>query len=193
MDIYDRQKTLNINTDLTVSVIGCGGIGFWVSKFLAMSGVNNLYIYDPDIIEVSNLNRLDVPESFLGRNKVDVVKLIINSIRPMASVISFPFKYSKFTAEKTDWVIDCTDNVDTQIVNQEIADSLGSRYVKAGYDGTRVSISDRVGEWGESSGGYTIIPSWVCPAVVVATLVVAKVLKYENKELSTDISKLYIV
>lgn len=192
-ELYDRQKSLELDYTMSVSVIGCGGVGYWVAKYLAMSGIEKLYLFDPDVLEESNLNRIDLPVSCLGMNKADATGLVINDIRPMTSVICFPFKYLKHTAIKTTWVIDCTDKIDAQILNQEIAHGLGCKYVKAGYDGTRISVSDCVGEWGESAGGYTVIPSWVVPASIVAAMTVAKVMKFKDKELSADISRMFIV
>lgn len=192
-DIYDRQKSLKLDTNISVTVVGVGGVGYWVAKYLAMSGIEKMYLFDPDVLEETNLNRIDLSVEYLGKNKADIARDMINVIRPMASVISFPFKYLKHTAVKTSWVIDCTDKVDAQILNQEIAHSLGAKYVKAGYDGTRISVSDCVGEWGESAGGYTIIPSWVVPASIVAAMVVAKVMKFKDKELSSDISRMFLV
>jgi len=55
MGIYDRQEAFKLNTDITVSIVGCGGIGYWVAKLLAMSGVEKLYLYDADVIEETNL------------------------------------------------------------------------------------------------------------------------------------------
>lgn len=192
-ELYDRQKSLELDYTISVSVVGTGGVGYWVAKYLAMSGIEKMYLYDPDVLEETNLNRIDLTIESLGKNKADITRDMINVIRPMASVISFPFKYLKHTAIKTDWIIDCTDKIDSQILNQEIANNLGSKYVKAGYDGTRISISDSVGEWGESAGGYTIVPSWVVPASIVAAMTVAKIMKFNTKELSTDISRMFIV
>ena len=30
MGLYDRQKDIKINTNQTLTVVGCGGIGYWV-------------------------------------------------------------------------------------------------------------------------------------------------------------------
>ena len=54
MSFYDRQESLQLKTP-SITVVGAGGIGFWVSKFAAMSGIEKIYIFDPDTIEESNL------------------------------------------------------------------------------------------------------------------------------------------
>lgn len=190
MGLYERQRQFELYTSRSVTVVGCGGVGYWVAKFLAMSGMDKIYLFDPDTIEEHNLNRLDVPERFIGRNKADVTKLAVKTVRPMCSVHAFPYKLQAHTFPKTDWLVDCTDNLDSQIKNQKIADESGSNYVKSGYDGYGITINNRVGEWGEAQDGYVIEPSWVVPAVTVAALTVAKITRFVNSEIATTIPRL---
>jgi len=189
-NLYDRQKKINLNIPENVAVVGCGGIGFWVGKFLAMSGVENITLFDPDTIEEHNLNRLDVPMRFIGKNKSDVAKQAILSVREDCTVYAYPYKFFD-TQTNFNWIIDCTDNSESQMNNQEIAKTIGSRYFKAGYDGEGFGIHNTIAEWGESTNGYTIVPSWVCPAVIVASLAVAKVLKYHDAECISSIKHLF--
>jgi hypothetical protein len=65
------------------------------------------------------------------------------------------------------------------------------KYIKSGYDGTHISINDKIAEWGESQDGYRIVPSWAVPAIIVASLTVAKIMKYNTFELGTDISNIF--
>ncbi len=189
-ELYKRQETLKLNIPNKVAVVGCGGIGYWVAKFLAMSGVEELHLYDPDTLEEHNLNRLDIPYRMLGKNKADVTKIAILSLRDEATIYAYPFKFSDLE-KGYDWVIDCTDDGKSQIVNQEIAKNLGSKYFKAGYDGEGFGIHNTVAEWGESTDGYTIVPSWVVPAVTVAALAVAKVMKYHDAECISSMEHLF--
>ena len=193
MGLYDRQKTLGININQSLTVVGCGGIGFWVCKYAAMSGIEKIYAFDPDIIDETNLNRLDVPAKFIGRNKADVAKIVVNTIRPECTFYSMPFKFNDSHDLNTDWLIDCTDNSDAQIENRKIARTQGIRYVKLGYDGTHVSINDELAEWGEAPDGYQIIPSWVIPSSIIAAMGVAKILKYNDKEMSCDIERMFVI
>ena len=190
MDLYNRQETLKLNTDHRVAVVGCGGIGYWVAKFLAMGGIEHIELFDPDTLEDHNLNRLDIPFRFIGQNKADVTKQAILSIRENITVYSYPFKFNDLSS-KFDWVIDCTDDGNSQIINQDLAKKMGAKYFKAGYDGEGFGIHNTVAEWGESTDGYTIVPSWVVPAVIVASLAVAKVMKYPDKEVISSVDKLF--
>jgi len=192
MGIYDRQKdVLNIDSMPVVTVCGCGGAGYWVAKLLAMSGVDKMYLFDPDVIDETNLNRLDLPIGSIGINKAAAVKKVINHLRPACTVYTMPFNFKESMYSHSNYIVDCTDNMKSQLEIQETADKYGATYVKAGYNGTHISIHNRVGEWGESPDGYTITPSWVVPSVIVASLTVAKILKSYTKELSLDISKIF--
>lgn len=192
MGLYDRQETLKLNDNISLTVVGAGGIGFHVTKFAAMSGIKSIYVFDPDVIEDHNLNRLDVPERFLGKNKADIAATVVRVLRPNCSVYPRPFVFRDFNYTKTDWIVDCTDNFEAQQNNQKIAKDTGTKYCKAGYDGLSMSINDSVAGWdvGETQDGYTITPSWVVPATIVAALTVAKIMKYGDREMSGSISDL---
>ena len=197
MSFYERQDLIEgINNDIKVLVVGAGGIGFHVAKLLAMSGVEEIYVFDPDVLEESNLNRLDITTDFVGRNKADIVKEVIKSLRPNCRVRSFPFPLKDHTYPKNvDWVIDCTDNHAAQIANQDMASKNGAKYLKAGYDGERMSLNDRVATWdvGETQDGYRVTPSWAVPAIIIASLAVGKVLKYHGGEMGCHLKEFYNV
>jgi tRNA A37 threonylcarbamoyladenosine dehydratase len=191
-EIYKRQEALKINSSQSLCIVGCGGVGYWVAKYAAMSGITTLYLYDDDTFEEHNLNRIDLPIDVIGKNKAQVTKAIINEIRPLATVYSFPFKLNDRNLMKADWLVDCTDRISSQTINQELAKRNGMKYVKVGYDGVHITISNVVAEWGEDVDGYTIIPSWVVPASVVAALAVGKIMKYTYGEVSMNIKDIFI-
>lgn len=190
MDLYNRQEKLKLTVPKKVAVVGCGGIGYWVAKFLAMSGCEHIELFDPDTLEEHNLNRLDIPLKYIGKNKADITQAAIQELREDCTCYAYPFKFSDLNTG-FEWVIDCTDNSDSQMVNQELARKMGAKYFKAGYDGEGFGIHNTIAEWGESTDGYTIVPSWVCPAVIVASLAVAKVMKYHDMECISSVKHLF--
>jgi len=191
MNLYTRQSTLDLKQNQSITIVGCGGIGYWVAKFAAMSGIDPIYLFDPDTFEEHNFNRIDLQTKFIGRNKADITRAMINTLRKECDVYAFPYEYSELSAEKTDWVIDCTDKYAAQLKNQSIAENIGARYFKAGYDGEGFSIHNSVAEWGDAEDGYQVVPSWVVPATIVAALAVGKVMKYDTKEVISSVSELY--
>ena len=62
---YKRQQKLDLNVKQSVTIVGCGGIGAWVAIFAAMSGIEDIILFDPDILESHNLNRLPFPEKWI--------------------------------------------------------------------------------------------------------------------------------
>jgi len=189
-DLYKRQEKLKLTVPKKVAVIGCGGIGYWVGKFLAMGGCEHIELFDPDTIEEHNLNRLDIPMKYIGKNKADVTQAAIQALREDCTCYAYPFKFNELNTG-FDWIIDCTDDGKSQLINQELARKQGAKYFKAGYDGEGFGIHNSIAEWGESTNGYTIVPSWVCPAVIVASLAVAKVMKYYDAECISSVKHLF--
>lgn len=196
MSVYDRQDRIEgIDKSLKLLIIGAGGIGFWAAKFFAMSGISEITIFDPDTLEESNLNRLDLTYEYVGKNKAAIVKDVIAEIRPECKVRALPFPVKAHTFPKdVDVVVDCTDSFKSQLEHEKMAKEYGIPYKKIGYDGTRISISNTIPLWdtsNEDADGYRTTPSWVVPAVVVAALGVGSVMKYFGKEMGCDLSDLY--
>ena len=189
--LYKRQKKLNLNTNQSITIAGCGGVGAWVAIYAAMSGIEDIYLFDNDVWEVHNLNRVPFPAKYLGKNKAVSTKAYIDILRPDANVKAFHFILQEFALTKTDWLIDCTDDFKVQKKHQQIANSRGMRFMKVGYDGLHISIHNRVAEWGKETEGYTIVPSWVVPAATIAALAVAKIIKFPSQEISCNIQSLF--
>ena len=197
-DMYDRQNRLELDTDKNIVVIGCGGIGWHVAKNLAMTGVTKITVFDDDVIEIHNLPRLDVPMTCLGKNKSSLLEKFVKQMRPDANFTGYPFKFNPdlINLDETDIIIDCTDRHDVQLENLKIANDNEIQYVKSGYDGNHITISNTIPLWDvkpeRTEGGYTIIPSFICPASIVAALTVNKVLTNSSNEISCNLTDLYI-
>lgn len=193
--LYNRQETLGLNVDQKVVVVGAGGIGFHVTKMLAMSGIKNIFVFDTDTFEEHNLNRIDCPTDCIGMNKADAVKMFVEQMRPDCYIKSFPYIFnpSFVNIGEIDWIVDCTDVHDAQVNHQRIADQNGIKYQKAGYDGEGMSLNNRVGMWdtGDTPDGYQVTPSWVVPTMIIAALAVGKVLKYTDGEMGCTLKDFY--
>ncbi|NUT53574.1 MAG: dinucleotide-utilizing protein [Saccharothrix sp.] len=75
MDLAPRTTTWDAQLALRqarVTVVGVGGVGSTAALALAVSGVGALHLIEPDVVELSNLNRqILYTEQDLGRPKVD--------------------------------------------------------------------------------------------------------------------------
>lgn len=81
----DEQRTLE------AAVVGFFGLSVGshaVTTWLLESRANCLKIIDPDIIDGTNLNRLRLPWSSIGRSKAEVTQEILSAINPQATIIA---------------------------------------------------------------------------------------------------------
>lgn len=69
-------------------VVGVGGAGSWVLQSLTLAGVGHIEIVDPDVIDVSNLNRQVLYRAVdAGRAKVDVAVDRCRELNPDVTVV----------------------------------------------------------------------------------------------------------
>ncbi len=198
-DLYDRQQALNLNIPDSVTIAGCGGIGSWVAITAAMSGVPKLYLFDPDVMEEHNRNRLPFCQGSLNRPKVEVVRDFIYGIRPEAIVVAIPERLEGIFLEVqlsvSSYIIDCTDSPKAQFAIYNACKARAVPFIRAGYDGTHITVTSNVSGWIKTDveeEQYTVRPSWAVPSMVVAALAVGKMEKYPTQEVSLDISEIGI-
>jgi len=196
--LYSRQQELELNIPPEVTIVGCGGIGSWVAIYAAMTGVDTLYLFDPDVVENSNRNRLPFCEGAIGRPKVEVVADFIHALRPDIKVFGIRDKMTEIILEAKfatfgGYLIDCTDSPKTQIMLYRKCKDHLYPYIRAGYDGTSIMVTSHVSGWikvDSEEEHYQINPSWVVPASIVAALAVAKMVKFPIQEVGLDISEI---
>lgn len=196
-EIYNRQNQLNLRIPDTVTVVGCGGTGFWTAIFLAMSGVEHLILIDNDSIETSNLNRLPIQPDKVGFKKVTALEGYIKTLRPEIRI-----ECQEKRIETTNScqilrgsVFCCTDNLKSQQLICAYCRKNHLRYQRIGYDGLVLNVSKAFPlsfkEEEENQPGYTITPSWVVPAAVAAGLGVFSKL-FKELSIMDNLAKLNI-
>lgn len=201
--LYDRQRTLNLNTPTAVTVAGLGGIGAWAAIDLAMSGVPQLYLFDPDVMEESNRNRLPFCQGSLNRPKAEVVRDFIMAIRPDCLCTAVQDKlagiFLEIQLQVSNYILDCTDSPRSQFQIYNACKTKGVRYVRAGYNGTGMTVTGHISGWvksanhdGEEQANYAVAPSWVVPAQIVAALAVGKIMKWTDQEVACDVGDIGI-
>jgi molybdopterin/thiamine biosynthesis adenylyltransferase len=195
-NLYQRQIPLQLSVPQAITVIGCGGIGSWVAIDAAMSGVDTIFLFDPDIMEEHNRNRLPFCQGSLNRPKVEVVRDYILAIRPQCNVIAIQERLDGILLEIQLKLgipfIECTDSPKSQIQLYNECKKHNVHFIKAGYDGTHITVTSNVSGWIKAAAEetYAIAPSWVVPAQIVAAVAIAKLMKYPTQETSLDISEI---
>lgn len=195
--IYERQRLIEgLEIPEVASVVGCGGTGFWTALLLAMSGVKELILIDTDIVEVSNLNRLLLQESSVGKKKAEALKELISGIRKEIRIeiqdmrIEKPIDCQILRGD----IFCCTDNLKSQQIICAYCKKNELAYQRIGYDGTILNVSKTFPlslKDADDERGYTVTPSWVIPAVFAAAAGVSS-RAYKELCLMDDIGKLHI-
>lgn len=173
--LYQRQTLIEeVQPPTSVIVVGLGGIGSYVAIELAMIGVKQLILIDPDMVEESNRCRVLFKTDQVGMYKTDAIRENIYSLRDGVEVISIPKHtdeipkiYHQFIKEDA-MLIDCRDNV------EEFPSYFPKPTIKAGYDGLEGTIHtspvyDSIMGIGEDA--YRKVPSYCVSASLMAQCV----------------------
>ena len=139
----DQEKL----ADRRVLVVGCGGLGGYVTELLARVGVGRLTIVDGDVFEESNLNRqLFCTTETIGKSKAAAAKERIFAVNPLVTCEAISEFLTGENADRIleghDIVVDALDNADTRALLLEAAARAGIPMVHgaiAGFQG-RVSV-----------------------------------------------------
>ena len=111
-----------------ISIVGVGGLGSIVAEHLIHMGFHEINLIDPDVLEMSNLNRVVgayYEDAEQKRSKVDVVKRHLTHINPKATVQAYKKDVHDKEVESvlalSDWMIVATDNHSSRLKAQELS------------------------------------------------------------------------
>lgn len=121
-DRHSRQSFLGHNSERIISscivgVVGLGGGGSHIIQQLAHVGVRNYVLYDPDKIEVSNLNRTvtgNLEDAVKQKSKLELADHVIRGLNPDANIISVPTRWqdNPLPLRECDIIVSCIDGFD---------------------------------------------------------------------------------
>ena len=81
MDLSRQEGIIRGGIPSTL-LIGAGATGFHVAHALVGAGCRWLQIWDPDVVEESNLNRQLYGLENVGEYKAEALKILLDRIRP---------------------------------------------------------------------------------------------------------------
>lgn len=141
----DAVKKLEIPSALTV--IGTGGLGTWVAYFAALTGVQQLIIYDKGLVTESDLARFPFSPGTVGTPRGEALKKEILRIRPGTIVdLKGPWRSDPTNNILAGPVFNCAagpNGFDEDIRSRcEIAKT---RYVSGAYLGLELFVTGEVG------------------------------------------------
>ena len=117
----DGQETL---CQKQVLILGCGGLGGYLLEYMVRLGVGHITVVDPDVFDVSNLNRqLLSSESDLGRSKAVVAGERAKQINPAVKICALQTSFGPENAEELvrdqDLVLDGLDSISARLVMED--------------------------------------------------------------------------
>lgn len=74
---------------LSVILAGAGGIGSYVGFLLSRLKINNLKVYDPDIVEAVNMSGQFYPTSSIGEHKVTALAKLVKSFASFYNIQAY--------------------------------------------------------------------------------------------------------
>lgn len=208
---YDRQEQLDtliqhVNSHKYNIIIGCGGVGFWAGIFLAMMGHTGFVLIDGDKIEPTNLNRLPVPQNWVGMSKVLALKRLIRMLRPEAVVTCIRAHVThdeidllkQTVDELVRYGLNIIDTTDDARIQRKIFDTLSVQigrgdieYTKMGYEGLEVGAYKDYNVWvpADYRPGYRTTNANATTSAIAAGLGVFKLLIGDDDDMRFDIGK----
>lgn len=180
-----------------VAVVGCGGLGGYVTEEMARLGVGHLVLLDPDIFEEHNLNRqVCSTVAALGRPKVHVTAERIRAINPVVTVTPLEAAFVKERVEEffsgVAVAVDCLDNIPDRLELAEACGNLSIPLVHGSIGGWYGQITTQFpgedtlqrlyGNIGGASGIETRLGNPAFTPAVVASFQAAEVTKILLKE-----------
>lgn len=111
------KEGLDRYRQMTVAVLGVGGVGSFAAEACARTGIGRIILIDKDEVDITNVNRQLVAYlSTVGRKKAEVMKERIADINPDCEVITLNMFYTEETADQLfdlspDYVIDASDTI----------------------------------------------------------------------------------
>lgn len=120
-----------------IVLAGVGGIGSAIAEQVVRSGFTQIGLIDPDILELSNLNRFSGGYiSNLGNAKVEIVRDLIKAVNPEANVdicqASLDSSEAQSMMAGADWIIVSTDSHSSRALAQDTALQYGVPLISAG-------------------------------------------------------------
>ncbi len=111
------KEGVNKLKNITIAVLGIGGVGSYTVEALVRSGVGKLILIDKDTVDVTNINRqLHALLTTIGRDKVELMQERIALINPECEVVPMKMFYTEDTYEQLfahhlDYVVDAMDTI----------------------------------------------------------------------------------
>ncbi len=186
MSKHERQSFLGPKSEellknLRVAIVGLGGGGSHIAQQLAHIGIGNLFIFDFDIVEESNLNRLvgateaDVKSKNL---KTEIAKRLISGIDSSVNVTAYNSSWQENheVLRQCDVIFGCVDSLLQRRDLESAARRFLTPYIDIGMD--VYEIQEQYGISGQVTVSMPERPCMQCMGILRDDLLADEVAKY---------------
>ncbi|KAM3960866.1 ubiquitin-like activating enzyme 5 [Aphomia sociella] len=186
MGIVDNYEKIR---ELSVAVVGVGGVGSVTAEMLTRCGIGKLILFDYDKVELANMNRLFFQPHQAGLSKVDAAAATLQNINPDVAINAYNYNittvdnFQKFcdtistgslTGGPVELVLSCVDNFEARMAINTACNELNQKWFESGVSENAVSGHIQFIVPGETA-------CFACaPPLVVASKIDEKTLKREG-------------
>jgi molybdopterin/thiamine biosynthesis adenylyltransferase len=129
---YERRRAGPFDHQSKILVVGSGALGTFVGLGLAYSGFKHCTFMDPDVVEVTNLNRQILLYDAFGQSKAETLSGRLNDFFGMESSVRVAYFQRGTDLSPYDVVFDCVDNFESRIVLSEECKAQGKTLISGG-------------------------------------------------------------
>ena len=129
---YSRKQLKISNNQKKILVVGSGALGIFVGLGLAYSGFRQMTFMDPDVVEMTNLNRQIFFYGAVGESKAKTLSTKLNALFGIDSTHQVAYFDRKSDISSFDVVFDCVDNFESRIVLSEKCAGQGKMLISGG-------------------------------------------------------------
>jgi hypothetical protein len=117
--VYNREPLADIDKSDNILVIGAGALGNFVGLGLGYSGFENITFMDPDVAEITNLNRQILLYDGVDKSKSATLAKRLKEFFGINAKSREQYFNSSSRIHNYDVIFDCVDNFETRIVLSE--------------------------------------------------------------------------
>ncbi|XP_031369263.1 ubiquitin-like modifier-activating enzyme 5 isoform X2 [Apis dorsata] len=151
MGIVNNYESIK---ELTIAIVGIGGIGSVTAEMLTRCGIGKLILFDYDKVEMANMNRLFFQPYQAGQNKVEAASTTLRYINPDVEIETHNYNITTMdhfedfmnvisTASlnkgPVDLVLSCVDNFEARMAINTACNELNQKWFESGVSENAVS------------------------------------------------------
>ncbi|XP_058807178.1 ubiquitin-like modifier-activating enzyme 5 [Phymastichus coffea] len=140
--------------NMTVAIVGVGGVGSVTAEMLTRCGIGKLVLFDYDKVELANMNRLFFQPNQVGQTKVDAAARTLRFINPDVEIETHNYnittvdnfvkfmnsiKTSSLKRGPVDLVLSCVDNFEARMTINTACNELNQKWFESGVSENAVS------------------------------------------------------